>query len=186
MAPERRTKIVLGLVLGLLAVVAIVRLRPTATGGAVVTPDSKNVSSRGAVPVGHAQGAPKVELGALSASKPEPAEEERNLFRFRQKPLPPPPPLPVRAPVAPSAPAGGVSSPAEPSRPPITLKFIGIVEAPERGPKIAVLSDGRNVWYGKEGEIVLGQYRILRIGAESIDLAYTDGRGRQSIRLTGS
>jgi hypothetical protein len=184
MASERRMKIVLGLVLGLLAVVAIVRLRPTATGGAAVTPDSKTVSSRGGVPVGHAQGAPKVELGALSASKPEPAEEERNLFRFKQKPLPPPPP-PVRAPAAQLTPAGA-ASPAEPARPPITLKFIGIVEAPERGPKIAVLSDGRNVWYGKEGEIILGQYRILRIGAESIELAYTDGRGRQSIRLTGS
>jgi hypothetical protein len=33
---------------------------------------------------------------------------------------------------------------------------------------------------------VLGQYRILRIGAESIEMSYLDGRGRQTIRLTGS
>jgi len=33
---------------------------------------------------------------------------------------------------------------------------------------------------------VLGQYRILRISAESIEMAYLDGRGRQTIRLSGS
>jgi hypothetical protein len=185
MAPERRTTILIGLLAGLLAVVVIVRLRPAPTGGTAVTSGPTNVSSRGSVPAGRAQRAPEVALGALSASKPEPAEEERNLFRFRQKPLPAPPP-PIRLPAAQSSTPAGTSLPAEPARPPITLKFIGIVEAPERGPKIAVVSDGRNVWYGKEGEIILGQYRILRIGAESIELAYTDGRGRQSIRLTGS
>jgi len=48
-----------------------------------------------------------------------------------------------------------------------------------------VLSDARGVYYGHEGEIVEGRYRILRIGVESIDLAYVDGRGRQTIRQTG-
>jgi hypothetical protein len=49
-----------------------------------------------------------------------------------------------------------------------------------------VLSDGRgSPIYGKEGETVLGQYRVLKIGVESIDIAYADGRGRQTIRLTG-
>ena len=58
---------------------------------------------------------------------------------------------------------------------------------PASGGKIAVLSDGRGApIYGKEGEALLGQYRILRIGAESIELEYIDGRGRQAIRLYGS
>jgi hypothetical protein len=53
--------------------------------------------------------------------------------------------------------------------------------------KIAVLSDGRGApLYGKEGDTVLGQYKILHIGAESIEMAYLDGRGRQTIRLSGS
>ena len=70
---------------------------------------------------------------------------------------------------------------------PITLKFIGIVEATAHGEKIAILSDGRNApFYGKEGAIIEGRYRILKIGVESVELAYTDGRGRQTIRLTGS
>jgi len=68
--------------------------------------------------------------------------------------------------------------------PPITLKFIGVIE--QQASKLAVLSDGRGApFYGKEGEIVDGRYRILKIGVESIDIAYADGRGRQTIRLSG-
>jgi hypothetical protein len=52
--------------------------------------------------------------------------------------------------------------------------------------KIAVLSDGRNVFYGQEGETIDGRYRIERIGVESIEMVWLDGRGRQVIRLSGS
>ena len=52
--------------------------------------------------------------------------------------------------------------------------------------RVAILSDARGgVFYGREGEIVEGRYRILKIGVESIDIAYLDGRGRQTIRHTG-
>ena len=71
--------------------------------------------------------------------------------------------------------------------PPITLKFIGVIDMPTPAKRVAVLSDGRGApVYGHEGETVLGQYRILRIGAESIEMSYLDGRGRQTIRLSGS
>ena len=39
---------------------------------------------------------------------------------------------------------------------------------------------------GKEGATILGRYKIVRIGEESIELAYLDGRGRTTIRMTGS
>jgi hypothetical protein len=66
------------------------------------------------------------------------------------------------------------------------LKFIGVLETANTQ-KIAVLSDGRGApLYGKEGDTVLGQYKILHIGVESIEMAYLDGRGRQTIRLSGS
>ena len=61
-----------------------------------------------------------------------------------------------------------------------------MIESPEKAQKIAVLTDGRGApFYGKEGEVVEGRYRILKIGVESIEIAYADGRGRQTIRLTG-
>ena len=64
------------------------------------------------------------------------------------------------------------------------MKFIGILESKKTG-RLAVLSDARGVYQGREGETIEGRYRILRIGVESVDLAYVDGRGRQTIRLTG-
>jgi hypothetical protein len=77
--------------------------------------------------------------------------------------------------------------PPPPPLPPIALKFIGIIESPTSARKIAVLSDGRNPpFHGVEGDIIEGRYRILKIGVESIEVAYADGRGRQTIRLTGS
>jgi hypothetical protein len=71
-----------------------------------------------------------------------------------------------------------------PPPPPIPLKFIGKVESGKAG-LVAVLSDNRGVYQGRQGDIIEGRYRILRIGVESVDLAYLDGRGRQTIRLTG-
>src|SRR5262249_20261064 len=128
--------------------------------------------------------APDVRLNALSLERPKPGNTERNLFRFkvRARPAPPGSEFSGRrggAPViAPSAPVGP---------PPIALKVIGIVERRERAERIAVLRDPvGHVFYGGEGEVVEGRYRIVRIGAESIELSYLDGQGRQTIRLTGS
>jgi hypothetical protein len=65
------------------------------------------------------------------------------------------------------------------------VRFFGIVE--DHGRKLAALTDGRgNVFYGSEGDIIEGRYRIVRIGVESIELAWVDGRGQQTIRLSGS
>jgi hypothetical protein len=128
--------------------------------------------------------APDVHLEALDAERPKPDAARRNLFRFKPKPPPPPPPAPpviTRPAETASAPTG------PPPPPPITLKFIGIVDAGQSKKIVAILSDGRgSPVYGREGETVLGQYRILRIGTESIEMSYLDGRGRQTIRFTGS
>jgi hypothetical protein len=84
-------------------------------------------------------------------------------------------------------PAPGPSLPPPPPPPaPIGLKFIGIVNLSGGRGKLAVLSDGRFVYHGREGDIVEGRYRIVRIGDESIELEHMDGRGRQVVRLTGS
>jgi hypothetical protein len=71
-----------------------------------------------------------------------------------------------------------------PPPPPIALKFIGVVQKAD-GTRIAVLSDGKRPISGKEGEDLEGRYRIMKIGEESIDIAYIDGRGRRTIPLTG-
>ena len=126
-----------------------------------------------------------VKLDALSAERQEPSDTPRNPFRYQPKAPPPPPqttappPAPVfTEPVKPAVPAG------PPPPPPIPLKFLGILER-ANGEKWAVLGDGKVTLYGKDGDIVDGRYRIVKIGAESIEVTYVDGRGRQVIRLTG-
>jgi hypothetical protein len=110
---------------------------------------------------------------------------ERDLFRFRAKPSPPPAPRPAVA-AAPSQAIVPSGPPPPPPLPPIPLRFIGLMDSAASN-KIAVLTDGRGApLLAKEGDTVLGQYKILRIGVESIEMVYLDGRGRQIIRLLGS
>jgi hypothetical protein len=72
-----------------------------------------------------------------------------------------------------------------PPAPPIPLKLIGVLVR-ENGVKWAILSDGKSgPMYGKDGDIVDGRYVIVKIGTESVEITYTDGRGKQVIRLTG-
>ncbi|HSK09699.1 MAG TPA: hypothetical protein VK911_08985 [Vicinamibacterales bacterium] len=124
------------------------------------------------------QEVPDVRLEALEATRPAPVERGRNPFRDRPDPPPAPPP-------AVSAPPGRAEAvpPGPPPVPPITLKYIGLVEAGGRA--VAVLSDGRDILYGREGEVVDGRYLIVKINVETIEVSYPDGSGRRLIRLTG-
>lgn len=126
-----------------------------------------------------------VKLDALKASREGPGEAARNPFRFQPKVVAPPPRQIVTAPQVPTGPVVPPPPPGPPPLPPIPLKFTGVVERAS-GVKWAVLVDGKgSVMYGKDGDIIDGRYTIVKIGAESIEMTYTDGRGRQVIRLTG-
>jgi len=185
-ASERRRQLVLAALAIILAVV-IVQMWPGTSTTPAQTSNRAETSqpARQGRGVSTAAGPPVVHLEALQSERPKPESAERNLFRFKQKAPPPPAPVAIR-PVAPPPPVVPTDPP-PPALAPIALKFIGIVEAPSHGEKIAILSDGRNApFYGKEGAIIEGRYRILKIGVESVELAYADGRGRQTIRLTGS
>jgi hypothetical protein len=179
---ERRT-LLMGAGAVALLVAAIWTMRPS-------TPVSP---APGAIPAARqpgtaAQGAPApvapVKLDTLTASRAEPSEADRNPFRYRSRVVAPPP-RPVST--EPSE-AAEMPRPAPPSgpppTPPIPLKFIGLLER-ANGVKWAVLSDGKVVMHGREGDIVDGRYRIVKIGTESIELTHADGRGRQVVRLTG-
>ncbi|HEX2309220.1 MAG TPA: hypothetical protein VHH91_00765 [Vicinamibacterales bacterium] len=128
-----------------------------------------------------------IALEALRAAPPDPIGSGRNPFRFQQHSAPTEEGGggggPVREPAEPMAQA---PPPPPPGPPPIPLRFIGIVDETRRHLKLAVLSDGRNVFYGREGDIIEGRYRIVRIGLESIEMTHVDGRGQQTIRLSGS
>ncbi len=135
-------------------------------------------------PAPRAASVPSLRLGALQDDRPSPLDAGRNPFRFRvPKPVVPAngrglglPPRPAPPPM----PAG------PPPPPPITLKFVGIVQAKDRGLRLAVLSDARGVYFGAEGQIIDGRYRIVRIGTETVVVTYVDGTGQRTIPLSGS
>jgi hypothetical protein len=122
-----------------------------------------------------------VRLDALNASTPPADAVDRNPFRFQPRPAPPPPPGPSGPPAARMPGPPPVEGP--PPVPPIPLKFIGIVE--KQGLKVAALSDCRSTFYGSEGQIIDGRYRLVRIGIESLVIEYLDGTGRTTVRLEG-
>ena len=167
------------------AAVLVVLLRPSTTslGGPSAPAAGGRPSSRSESAVGD------VRLELLETRSGGRSPLERNLFRFEPRrdrtaaarvARGPARPSQIQVPTGPPAPA------VPPPPPPIPLRYIGYVDQPGQVPRVGVLSDGRgNVFNGKEGDIIEGRYRVLRIGTDSADLIYVDGRGRQTIRLSG-
>ena len=109
---------------------------------------------------------------------------ERNLFRFQSRPLPAPPPSPDPPQERRVPPVAVANRP--PTLPPISLRYIGLLEAPAQAGRVAVLSDGRgNILYGREGDTIEGRYLVLQVTPVATELSYLDGRGRQTLRLSG-
>lgn len=123
-----------------------------------------------------------VKIETLVDEPSGPVEVSRNPFRFQ--PRPPPPPPPMAAP--PPQPSYEPPPPAGPTGPPpigTLIKFIGIIDTGKE--KIGAFSDCKYTFSGREGEIVEGRFRVVRIGVESAILEYVDGTGRTPLPLNG-
>jgi hypothetical protein len=120
-------------------------------------------------------------LDDLKQPPPESAETTRNPFRFYAKPLAKPvrntlPPLPP--------PEQGDRNDKPPPLAPIPIKFIGVAQ--QGTMKVAIFSDGKGlpVW-ASEGQTVLGLYKLLNIGVESVTMSYLDDSGLQRLPMRG-
>lgn len=147
--------------------------------------DPSNAPSSQAGRAGGNAGVPEVadvNLEALKTDHEAPADPERNLFAFRQRAA-----APAASRRAASTPTFAPPAPTGPPPPaPIQLKFIGVLEKGAVGGKVAILSDGRgSTFHAREGEVVDGRYTVIKIGNDAIELSYVDGRGRQTLRLSG-
>jgi hypothetical protein len=129
-----------------------------------------------------------VRLEALEAERPGFGETERNPFRFQPKPPPQAAPPRSGAPgsIEEKGPPPGPAGPPPP--PPITVKFIGTMVLPD-GVTVAIFTDctvGRiNSTPVREGQTILGQYRLVKIGLTSVVVEHLDGRGRTTLPKTG-
>jgi hypothetical protein len=135
-------------------------------------PSGRNIFQFGAIPAPTPVPLTAAEKAAIEAARKAAAEElarQQELMRQQQEVnakaaqveqerianLPPPlPPKPVP--------------------PAINYKFIGYVGPSEN--KIAVLHDGTDLIFVRQGEKIGGQFKILEIGYESIKFGYTDPR----------
>ena len=166
-------------VAGAAALVALLVIARPVWNPSTIAPDETSNPSVGAT--GPAPVVPVVDLNLdrLRVVGGELPAATRDPFRFRPQPQPAPR---VQAP----PPVAVVPPPdtGPPPPPPIPLKYIGGITV--SGQRVASFVDGRgNTFNGKEGDILEGQYRLLRIGADWVEVAYLDGRGRQTIRMTG-
>ncbi len=126
-----------------------------------------------------------VKIEALGQAPEGPAADSRNPFRFQPKPPPPPPPMPPQSQQQ-RPPAFVPSTPPGPVGPPpigTLIKFIGIIDTGKE--KIGAFSDCRYTFSGREGEIIEGRFRVVKIGVESAILEYVDGSGRTTLPLNG-
>lgn len=189
MTPERRLPLLLGALGASVLALMVTRggistLWPTAAPGGADMPTETSPTDS---PAPRGPAFPDVNLEGLAIERIEPADGGRNPFSLSSSPrttfsaAPPRFEAPVVTREASEEPGAAIRT-----TPPIPLKFIGIVSLTRNRGRLAVLSDGDFVYHGRRGDIVEGRYRIITIGDESIELEYTDGRGRQSLPLAGS
>lgn len=123
---------------------------------------------------------PTLRFDLLKASEEtEYAGKGRNIFQ----PFTPPPEIPdvETPPIVPEENNTAVNTPPPP--PPIDLKFYGFASRPGE-PKKIFLAQGENIFIGGEGDIVNRRYRIVKIGATSVEIEDVLNNQRQSIPLT--
>jgi hypothetical protein len=105
----------------------------------------------------------------------------RNPFGYGVAPAPPAPAYTPPVPVAPAAP------PVPQGPPPIALRLTGMIVMPSDGRTMVTLKDPVSgaIFQGFEGEVIDGRYRIVKVGVQSVVVAYLDGSGTRTIALGG-
>jgi hypothetical protein len=120
-----------------------------------------------------------VKIAALDPVAEEPTPG-RNLFRYGVKPPPPRPPEPPRAPQPPVQ----ELPPPPPPPPQVQLDLTGLVVGPDQQ-RTAVLKDPKTgaVFYGVDGAVIDGQYRVVKVAEMSAIVEWLDGTGRKTIPI---
>lgn len=180
-AQQRRQFIILGVLLVIAVVVYFQMGVPATTEVPTAASNTPAAAPRAAEPA-QAQALPEaIKLSALKDVREE-TQGPRDPFGFGVPPRPPAPPPPPPRPVPPPEqpkPQG------PPPRPQIPVKFLGFAEDPSRPGKLVSLSINGAVVLAREGDVVDGKYRLVKVGLESIVMAYLDGQGQQTIRQSG-
>jgi hypothetical protein len=183
---ENRTKVIAVSVLGVVALLMLVRAlsspEPSAPkAGAPVAgttrPNMKRTASGKLVKITEPRLDPTLQLDLLAQSEQTKyAGNGRNIFANYVAPIPTP-----KGNGTLDTPAFTPPPPAPP--PPITLKFFGFASKPGE-PKRIFLSQGDDIFIAGEGDIIDRRYRILHISPSAVDVEDVLNNNHQSIPLT--
>lgn len=173
MSPEKRKRVlavslvVLGAVLGLRILLPALG---AGGGGAVEAFTRRGSDSEAQLPE-----LVPLELAALE-NKPGEFQIGRDPFRFYVEPKPPPPAPPPPPPRPTPAPQPTQSSrpaqPRAPQPPAVDVTYIGSF-GPDRG-RIAVFTDGTDLYNARIGDVVKTHFVVEAIGYESADLRFVN------------
>jgi hypothetical protein len=189
---ENRNKLIAAAVLGVVALVLIVRmLFPSAPSEPEATVVAPAVAAPAPRPTGKTRSGtrhlatpphsidPSLRYDWLQASEDTKYEGNgRNIFMAQAEI-----PQPLKSGVA--ADEGPKGPPPPPPPPPINLKFYGFASKPGE-PKKVFLSQGEDIFIASEGQIVDRRYKVLSISPVSVEIEDVLSNNRQMIPLTQS
>lgn len=113
----------------------------------------------------------ELRLGELE-NKPAEFSPGRDPFGFYTPPPPPPPPPPQKPPAKQAQPKPAAKTPQKPRPPPVTVTFLGSFGPVGR--RIAVFTDGNDLYNARVGDVVKEDFVVDNIGFESSDLKYVN------------
>jgi len=177
--PERRRQLtLLGFLVIVLAAYFGYRYWPTAGGPAA----SSNETAQG----GAAQNRGKlvvpdlIDLTQLEAA-PADSATSRNPFRFGQPPAPPRVELPPVEPPIDRTPVRPLPPPAP--QVPLKLLELGSVSATKQALVILLDPESGATFLVKEGSTIDGKYKVVKVNANNVIVAFLDGSGQKSLYL---
>lgn len=165
------------LLLALVAVLVIVNVyrRPSNTPSPL-----QPVRKSGARPTRNAPPAiPDAELhvGQLEGGGHTPAADiRRNIFEYGSRPVVATPRM-TRAKTTPDRPAP------PPPPPPAPLRFYGYAEGSRGGPRRVLLTDGEGVFVARQGDVIVGRYRVVSVSSSAVELEEVAGQRRWVVAL---
>jgi hypothetical protein len=135
----------------------------------------------------HEANLPRINLARLDVRGDESRTVSRDVFEYGRPPAPPIPEAPpeeLAAPqpfVTPVLPMEATPLPL----PPLNVRFIGAVKTPRGEWFAALLTEGKELLTGKEGDVLASRFEIVKIGHESLDVREVASGSQRRIRLGG-
>ena len=181
MSPETRRKTLL-IVLGVLLLIGAWRSlqpllqgeKPVVAAAAVLPSGPSDDAGRSGIRPGDRLAT--LHLASLDRTSPGSATGGRDLWRFIDPPARHPETLPVHKALPPIQPADpqppSPTVTAAPAPPELSLEYLGNFGPSQR--KIAVFSNGKEIYNAQEGDVIDGKFIVARIGYESVDVRFVE------------